>query len=56
MLLLNEANLTAIITLHEALYEDAKTLFIFPENVTFRLFYTDDRVAKLSPRNMPLPL
>ncbi len=46
---LNEENLAAVKELYGVLYEDAETLFVFADSISFRRFYAADAVADRKP-------
>ena len=46
---LNDENLTKVVELYDELYLNAETLFVFPDNVTFRRFYAEDPIADRNP-------
>jgi len=48
---LNEQNLSDCVEVYERLYQDAKDVFVFPDSITFRRFYTEN---PLTYRNPPL--
>ena len=47
---LNEENLASVKDLYNVLYQDAETLFVFPDSISFRRFYAEDSVADRKPQ------
>jgi len=53
---LNDENLSNVVDIYEELYKNAETLFIFPDNVTLRRFYSDSDLINKNPEARTIAL